>query len=135
MGELIKITPDRIRAKSIFKMAMVSFEMIKTIDEKKFPSNVVKGYYDVIRELISAIVLIDGYKTYGEGAHKKLIDYFFSEYKEFFSSEIFLVNELRILRNKIDYDGFFVKYEYLERKNVFIKDVIEKLIKLVEKKL
>ena len=38
-------------------------------------SNITKEYYDLIRELISVVLLLDGYKTYGEGAHKKLIEY------------------------------------------------------------
>lgn len=47
--------------------------MIEVIDITKFSSIVTKEYYDVIRELMSVILLLDGYKTYGERAHKKLI--------------------------------------------------------------
>jgi hypothetical protein len=43
-------------------------------DSKKFTSHVVKEYYEVIRELITVILLLDGYKTHEEGAHKKLVE-------------------------------------------------------------
>lgn len=72
---IIKTTPDREKAKSILKMVETTLEMISAIDARKYPSNVLKEYYEVIRELITVILLLDGYKTQGEGAHKKLIEY------------------------------------------------------------
>lgn len=71
---IIKTAPDREKAKSILKMVETTLEMIDTIDSRKFSSHVVKEYYEVIRELITVILLLDGYKTQGEGAHKKLIE-------------------------------------------------------------
>jgi len=56
-------------------MAETTLEMIDSLDPERFPSNVLKEYYGVIRELIQVILLLDGYKTVGEGAHKRLIDY------------------------------------------------------------
>jgi len=132
---LIKITPDKEKAKSIIKMVDTTLNMIKTIDEKKFPSNVIKEYYDVLRELISVILLLDGFKTKGEGAHKKLIEYLEQNYKEFSSYEISLLDDLRITRNKIAYDGFFVTDDYLERKKEGIGTIIKKLRKVVNEKL
>lgn len=68
MDELLRVTPDREKAKSMTKMVEITLEMIKTIDAERFSSNIVKEYYDVIRELMTAILLLDGYKTQGEGA-------------------------------------------------------------------
>ena len=45
---LIKITPDKEKAKSILKMVDVTIEMIKGISVATFSSNVTKEYYDVI---------------------------------------------------------------------------------------
>lgn len=109
---LFKVTPDKEKAKSILKMADTTIEMIKVVDIDKFSSNVTKEYYDVIRELISVVLLLDGYKTYGEGAHRRLVEYLQSNYKEFDESEISLIDDLRITRNKIAYDGFFVEKDY-----------------------
>jgi hypothetical protein len=97
----IKTAPDREKAKSILKMVETTLEMIDTIDSKKFTSHVVKEYYEVIRELITVILLLDGYKTHGEGAHKKLIEYIEKNYAEFKVHDITLIDDLRIIRNKL----------------------------------
>jgi len=133
--ELIKITPNKEKAISILKMVNVTLEMINNINQEKFTSNLIKEYYDVVRELISIILLLDGYKTFGEGAHKKLIDYLKQNYKEFKSHEISLIDNLRITRNKIAYDGFFVQQDYLKRNIKTIENVINKLKQLINKKL
>ncbi|MBI3034892.1 hypothetical protein HYY71_01085 [Candidatus Woesearchaeota archaeon] len=116
-------------------MVKITLEMIKQIDKSKFPSNIAKEYYEVVRELISIILLLDGYKTIGEGAHKRQIEYLEANYKEFNKSEIAFIDDLRITRNKIAYDGFFVKESYIERKLVDIQRIIEKLKETVKNKL
>lgn len=135
MEELIKITPDKEKAQSILKMVETTLEMIKLIDQTKFPSNVTKEYYEVIRELASIILLLDGYKSIGEKAHKRQIEYLEANYKEFSEAETAMMDDLRITRNKIAYDGFFVKESYIERKLADILKVIEKLKELIDKKL
>ncbi len=132
---LIKITPDKEKAKSILKMADTTVEMIKVIDIVKFSSNVTKEYYDVIRELIGVVLLLDGYKTYGEGAHKKLIEYLQSKNLGFTNYEISLIDDLRITRNKVAYDGFFVERDYIERKIRDIQKVIAKLRGIIKMRL
>ena len=132
---LIKITPNKEKARSILKMADTTIEMIKVIDIGKFSSNITKEYYDVIRELLSVILLLDGYKTFGEGAHKKQIEYIQSNYKEFDEYEISLLDDLRIKRNKIAYDGFFVDKDYIKRRIKDIQEIIGKLRAAIEKKI
>src|SRR5660398_128665 len=110
---IIKTAPDREKAKSILKMVETTLEMIDTIDSSRFSSHVVKEYYEVIRELITVILLLDGYKTQGEGAHKKLIEYIGNNYAEFKVHDIMLIDDLRIIRNKISYNGFFITDDYL----------------------
>jgi hypothetical protein len=132
---IIKTIPDREKAKSILKMVETTLEMISAIDTKKYPSNVLKEYYEVIRELVTVILLLDGYKTQGEGAHKKLIEYLEKNYPEFKRHEISLLDDLRLTRNRIAYNGFFVTDEYLERKMKEILAIIEKLRVIIYKKL
>ncbi|MBI5392321.1 hypothetical protein HZA96_00495 [Candidatus Woesearchaeota archaeon] len=132
---IIKITPDKEKAKSILKMVDATIEMIKVIDIAKFSSHITKEYYDVIRELISIVLLLDGYKTYGEGVHKRLIEYIKAKYHEFNEYEVLLIDDLRITRNKIAYDGFFVDKEYIERKIKDINKIIIKLKSIIKLKL
>ncbi len=133
--QFIKTSPDKEKAKSILKMAETTLEMIQTIDLERFPSNAAKEYYDVIRELISAVLLLDGYKTYGEGAHKKTIEYLSKNYKEFTEYEISAIEDLRTLRNRIAYDGFFVQKDYVTRKEKTLDSVIHKLRTMIKHKL
>ena len=133
--DLIRITPNKEKAHSILKMVQTTIEMINQIDKSKFPSNVIKEYYEVIRELISIIILLGGYKTIEEGAHKRQIGYLKSNYKEFSESEISFIDDLRVIRNKIAYDGFFVRESYVDRKSNDILMIIAKLKMIVDKKL
>jgi len=132
---LIKVTPDDNKAKSILMMVETTLEMVKVIDIEKFSSNVTTEYYDIWRELISILLLLDGYKTYGEGAHKKLIDYLKSNYDKFTEYEVTLIDDLRIIRNKIAYDGFFVEKNYVERKKKDILEIIDKLKDIIQQKM
>lgn len=133
--DLIKITPDKEKVRSILKMVETTLEMINHIDKSRFSSNITKEYYEAIRELISVILLLDGYKTIGEGAHKRMIEYLRENYKQFSNTEILLIDDLRITRNKIAYDGFFVKESYIDRKLNDIKDIIEKLKRIINQKI
>ncbi len=135
MEELIGVTPDKEKAQSILKMVETTLDMIKSIDKIKFSSNIAKEYYEIIRELISIILLLDGYKAIGEKAHKRQIEYLEANYEEFSKAEITLIDDLRIMRNKIAYDGFFVKENYIDRKLADILKIIEKLKKIINKNL
>lgn len=132
---ILRTAPDREKAKSILKMVETTLEMIDAIDHGRFTSNVVKEYYEVIRELITVILLLDGYKTHGEGAHKKLIEYMEKNYGEFKGHEISLIDDLRVIRNKIAYNGFFVTDDYLDRRRQDILMLIDKLRIIIHKKL
>ena len=101
----------------------------------KFSSNVTKEYYEVIRELISIILLLDGYKTAGEGSHKKLIEYLKSNYTAFSGYEISLIDNLRVVRNKIAYDGFFVTNDYIQRRLSHYHDIIGRLKEIIKEKM
>ncbi|MFH1431960.1 MAG: hypothetical protein ABIG84_01970 [archaeon] len=45
-------------------------EMLETIDSTN-PSMLAEGYYEAIKELITSLLSLDGYKTKGAGAHKR----------------------------------------------------------------
>lgn len=135
MTPIIKTSSDKEKAKSILKMANTTLEMIESIDTTRFSTNIIKEKYEIIRELITIILLLDGYKTYGEGSHKDLIIYLNGNYNEFTEQEIRFIEELRTLRNKIAYNGFFIKEEFLKRKKEIINVVITKLKIIIKDKL
>lgn len=131
MDNIIRTTPDPEKAKSILKMVDNTLEMISEIDIERFPSIITKEYYECIRELMTIILLKDGYKTYGEGSHKAQIEYLKENHDSFTGYEIHTIEELRKLRNKISYDGFFIEKEYIARKSKTIKKIIKKLKEMI----
>ena len=134
-ADLKKASFESEKATSILKSVQVTMEMVKTIDHAKFPSNVIIQYYDVIRQLMTAISTIDRFKPHGEGAHRQLVDYIKSKCPEVTQEEIEFIDRLRILRNDIEYDGFFIDKDYLGRKLVLIKNIIDKLERIVTARL
>ncbi|HLC55142.1 MAG TPA: hypothetical protein VJJ75_01260, partial [Candidatus Nanoarchaeia archaeon] len=123
-------------ARSILRMVESTLEMVKGIDKSQFPSQVTKDYYDIIRELMSILLLLDGWKTQGEGAHRNIIRYIEKVYKsELTRFEISVIDELREIRNQVAYDGFFVKESYLDGRLKNILMIIERLQNIISKKL
>jgi len=130
--ELIKITPDKEKARNILKMVSLLEERIENQDRKKMAALIATDYYEIIKELITAILLIDGYKTL---SHKDLIDYIKEKYPEFRMHETSVLDNLRILRNRAAYEGFLIQPFYLDRNELLFKEIIKKLKDLIEKKL
>ena len=77
---------------------------------------------------------MQGYKTYGEGSHEECI-FLAHKLGKLTTTEYILANDLRKLRNKIAYDGFFVNLDYLKRKKDSITELISKLKAIAEKEL
>ena len=130
--DLIKITLDKERARSILKMTNLIEERVKLQDKEKMAALILSDYYEIIKELLTALLLLDGCKTL---SHKDLIDYIDQNYKELTKYEISFLHDLRIMRNKIMYEGLFVEYSFLERNENLIKTIINKLRNLINKKL
>src|SRR3989338_7376678 len=132
---LRKITPDREKVSSLLGMVEVSLQRIQETNDQKFTTHVTRDYYEILMELMTAVLCLDGFKTEGEGAHKQLIDYLQTYYKELQDHEIALLDDLRTIRNKIAYDGFFVEPDYLQPRKIEILIIIKKLKSLIHEKL
>ena len=130
--DLIKISPDKERAISILKMTSLLEERIKSQNKSKMAVLIVSDYYEIIKELITAVLLADGYKTL---IHKDLIDYLKDKYSQFTANEISILDDLRILRNRITYEGFLIEVSYLNRNEHLFKYIINKLKDILNIKL
>ncbi len=112
-------------------MASLIEERIESQDRQKMAALIITDYYEIIKELITAILLADGYKTL---SHKDLIDYL--EKKNLCSGyELSVLDDLRILRNRVAYEGFFIEPSYLNRNEELFRKIIQKLKSLVKEKL
>ena len=84
---------------------------------------------------MTAIALLDGYKTEGEGAHKILIEYIGIKYKEIATHEIKTVEDMREKRNKTYYEGILLPEDYLEKRRENINSTINKLKQILKNKI
>jgi hypothetical protein len=129
--DLIKITPNKERVKSILEMTDLLKKRIKIQDTKTMSALIIADYYEIIKELITAILLLDGYKTL---SHRDLITYL-KKHQLFNHADISILNDLRKLRNRISYEGFSINESYLNRNETNFHNIIKKLGDLIEKEL
>lgn len=127
-----KIEPDKDKAKSLLKMAMLRYEFWSTVKfDKKYTSIAVDGYYEIIKEMLTALLYTAGFKS---DNHECLISFLKKHYPKL-SYEIGIIYQLKGIRNDIDYRGFFVNAEYLEMNKLELKHIIEILKEEIEEKL
>jgi hypothetical protein len=127
-----RVKPDKEMAKSILRMIKVRMKELETKDRKEFASLIVEDYYEIIKEAITALMAIDGYKTL---SHEVLIGYLKEFFPQFSEAEIMLTDQIRQIRNKITYKGFFVTPDFLDRNEARIKRIVIKLIQILEEKI
>ncbi len=127
-----KRKPDIEQAKSLYKLAQVR----KKDNNRREKNNknvplIVETYWEIIKQLLTASLKIDGYKSYSQDC---LIAYA-EEFYNFNKREINLMDELRKMRNDIDYRGKIIDLNYLERKEEQIKTIVTKLTEKINNKI
>jgi len=130
--EIFRITKDIERARDLFEMAQERLSEIISILPKEKYYKIIEEYYEVLVQLMTSLMYLDGYKTL---SHIALIEYVSKNYKEFSYNEIKLVDTLRKFRHGAVYYGKKVGPEFLINYEDEIKDVIKKLSKVVKGKL
>lgn len=131
--ELIRIKPDAEKAKSLLQLAVLRISKLPQFNMEKESSLIAESYYEICKELITAVLFLDGYKTL---SHKDLIEYLGSKHKDsFVETEIETINSLRKRRNRIVYYGVFVDPSYLKRNQKIFEEIISKLRKIIDEKL
>ena len=119
-----KVSVDTSKIKSIIIMAQSRLEFAKSINVNEHNvSFIFENYYEVIKELLIAVLLRNGlrYKN-----HQCLITYFAKEYD--YQAEVQLIKQMNFLRNRLNYYGEAVEYEYFMAK----KEQFEKIIELIK---
>ena len=131
---IIKVKVDVKKVESILEMVCLREKSLSCLNLKKFSTLIVETYCEIIKELSSALILLNGFKSVGENAHKDLVD-FLANCKDFSEEEIFFIHDLRIKRNRSFYEGRMVDVFYLEVKQEKINEIIKKLKLLINNKL
>ncbi|MBU4374836.1 MAG: hypothetical protein KKD69_08225 [Euryarchaeota archaeon] len=131
--EVRKIKPDRQMASAILRMIEVRMKALEELKgRREFASLIVEDYYEIIKEALTALMAIGGYKTL---SHEVLIAYLKEFYPQFSDAEIGLADQRRQTRNKIAYKGFFVAPEFVERNDAKMRELVIKITNLLREKL
>jgi predicted nucleotidyltransferase len=86
----------------------------------------IDNYYEVIKEFLVSLNLIKGLKTINENAHKELIE-LSSKNNIINEQESRLIDDLRIKRNKLLYEGKSIESIYLTNNEDKILSAIKRL--------
>lgn len=130
----IKIQPDLEKAESIKKIIRERKEFIKSFRGKRFPTIICENYYEIIKELSTAIFLTKGIKFVGEYAYKELIEEI-AKLLNFEEETLVFLNDLRIRRNGSLYYGEAFEELYLKNNEFKIEVVIEKIEKFLDNEI
>lgn len=123
---------DKAEAESLMKITKIRIkdnERRERIDENV--PLIVESYWEIIKQLITASLNLNGYKSYSQECLVKYVENFY----DFNKREINLIDELRRLRNDIDYRGRSLDLDYLDRKEERINKIISKLRKKLEQEI
>ena len=131
-GKVNRLKPDKEKARALLKMTEVREKRAKLTSSHEFTTLLVEEYYEIIKELITALMSVDGWKTV---SHELLVGYLAKFYDEFSMDEITAIDQLRVIRNDIAYRGIMINPEYLERNQKKILAAIAKLKEVLVAKL
>jgi len=126
-----KISVDRSRANSLRSMATTSLERLNSFDKEKYPLNTLDDYYDILHQLMEAISVLKGVKFSNDSANKELIDWVCDTFEFGEQNKVFL-QMIRNYRNKISYEGFFIKANFIRQNDEKILGIIFKFENIIE---
>lgn len=124
-----KIPPDFERAKALVEISTCRLEMIPSPNEKN-TFILIEQYYEIIKELLIALMNLDGFKS---NNHECLVAYFKNYFE--YSFETNLIYTLKFLRNKIQYEGKIPNRFFLENNLEDIKSIISLLQRIYLEKI
>ena len=124
-----EVSIDKDKINSILKMCSVRLKFAKKQEiNDETASLITEDYYEIIKELLTALLLKNGLKS---GNHECLISYFKKNYPDY-EYETNIVYELKNIRNRINYDGFFIEKQYLIKNKLEFEHIIEILVGLIK---
>ncbi len=130
----IKVEKDIEKAKSIKEIVDSRLYFIKEVGKKSFPTIICENYYEVVKELATALFLCRGVKFIGEYAHKELIEGVV-DLVGLDNSYLVFLDDLRMRRNGSLYYGEKFEDVYLKNNGDKIEFVIKKMLNVLDKEL
>ena len=122
-GIITQNVPDEERSNQMLIMANLRLKFWDKKVADEFIVLKVEAYYDIIKELLFAHLYKSGYNCTN---HLCLIAYLKEKIKDF-DFETQKIDELRKVRNEINYRGLTIQKDYLERNELEFKNIIKRL--------
>jgi len=123
-----KVEADNEKINSILEMSSARLDFLKKQKaDEKTASIITEGYYEVIKELLTALLLKNSLKS---SNHECLISFFKNKFPKY-EYEVNILYELKNIRNRISYDGFFVDKTYLDKNKMEFEHIIDLLKGLI----
>src|SRR3989338_10869984 len=124
-----KVSVDEDKIDSILKMCSARFKFVKKQEiDKETASIITENYYEIIKELLTALLLKNGLKS---DNHECLISYFKKNCPNY-EYETSIIHELKNIRNRITYDGIFVEKQYTVKNKMEFEHIIALSVKLIK---
>lgn len=115
---------------SIQKMCLIRLRLVNAaILDDETASIIATDYYEIIKELLIALLLKNGLKS---DNHECLISFFKSTFPKYVY-EADIIHQLKNARNRISYDAIFVKKDYIIMNKLEFEHIINLLMELLEK--
>jgi hypothetical protein len=124
---------DKSMAKELLVLAEHKELFWKSVSDKakEFPSLFIEGYYEIIKELCTAILTLDGWKALD---HECLFAYL-KKNKSSLEIDFDYLLELKDTRNAIDYRGVMVSHDIWKNNELKINLVVNGLKEYIKSKL
>ena len=128
-----KVKENPEQAKALIKLAKRRLDSINKRGKDEYPQLLIESYYEAIKELISSLLAIHGYKSY---SHECLISFLEEYYSDFLDEyQLRFLDNMRKLRSDIQYRGRDIADDYLARNVSTIEKIIQVLFNIIEKEL
>ena len=127
-GKVKKCSVDSSLAQSLINNVRARENSIAELDIHKFNLLVFENYYDCLRELLDAVLALDGYKSY---SHEASIVYL----KKFGFNEsiVFELDRFRKKRNNSKYYGKLPSSDDAQEIKDFFNNIKKDLLSLIDK--
>lgn len=121
-----QVEADKEKIGSVIETAESRLKFLKSLQaDNDNVSFIVEGYYEVIKELLVALLLSKGLRSKN---HQCLISYFYHKYPEY-EAEAYLIAQMSYLRNRLDYYGENIDFAFYEKN----KEEFDKTVELLKR--
>lgn len=125
-----KASPDRELARALLQNVEEREKSTLKLEVKEFPLLVFENLYDCLRELLDALLAVEGYKSYSHEASIAYLRHF-----KFPESKIAQLDRFRAKRNNSKYYGRSPSRDDAEEVKVFYKENKKILLGVLAKRL